>query len=79
MEEAAIYDSQNNLVNFDFDKLENRFGKLEEFEILKNEINSSSSPGISTYAKQSLKSCMKDALKDHFGVALVEVAISGGL
>ncbi|MFS0751732.1 hypothetical protein [Oceanobacillus sp. 1P07AA] len=25
------------------------------------------------------KSCMVDALKDHFGIAIVEAAITGGL
>jgi hypothetical protein len=50
--------------------------------MLKKEIDSynasleNDNSGIQLY---SWKSCMISALKDHFGVALVEVAIHGGL
>lgn len=86
MEEAAIYDSHGNLINFDFEKLEAKFGLLPEFELLEEEINTSlnsynsASYEVMAMAKNhSWKSCMWDALKDHFGVTMVNLAINGGL
>jgi len=82
MEEAAIY-LENDVVGFDFDKLEDRFGEVEELEELRKEIESSElgndPKSIELAATQSWKSCMIDALKDHFGVALIEAALTGGL
>ncbi|EOO56600.1 hypothetical protein IKE_06466 [Bacillus cereus VD196] len=95
MEKAAIRNSNDKVIDFDFDKLENRFGKLQEFKILKNEINNDKlnkheinqkqCTNISNYnslqAKSwnGWKSCMVDALKDHFGVKIIEIAFEGGL
>ncbi|MFE4242081.1 hypothetical protein [Peribacillus butanolivorans] len=88
MEEAAIYDSENNVVGFHFDKLEAEFGEIDELKILQQEIETSSCELAETTvinsiqplaAKKSWKSCMVASLKDHFGVALIEVAMTGGL
>ncbi|AWG44735.1 hypothetical protein [Priestia filamentosa] len=90
MEEAAIYDSENNVVGFHFDKLEDRFGEVEELKMLQQEIESSSCELVETTttetnsvqplaAKKTWKGCMIDSLKDHFGVAIIEVAMTGGL
>ncbi|MFB7637358.1 hypothetical protein [Peribacillus butanolivorans] len=89
MEEAAIYDSESNVVGFHFDKLEAEFGEIEELKILQQEIESSSCELVETKVtnpiqplaakKKSWKSCMVASLKDHFGVALIEVAMTGGL
>lgn len=87
-EEFAIYDSENNVVGFHFDKLEAEFGEIDELKILQQEIESSScelaettviNPIQPLVAKKSWKSCMVASLKDHFGVALIEVAMTGGL
>lgn len=86
MEEAAIYDSQGNLLNFDFDKLEAEFGVIPELQILEKEIikeslgvNNKSFGVIDTAAKVPFRTCMWSALKDHFGVTMINVAINGGL
>jgi len=80
MEEAAIYDSQENVVDFDFDKLEAKFGKSKEFDMIKEDINNKKLSGnMQLLAKKSWKGCMLDALKDHFGVAFIEAALTGGL
>jgi hypothetical protein len=82
MEEVAIYGENGNVVNFDFDMLEERFGYSVEFEMLKEEIdayNATQENNSGEIQLFSWKSCMISALKDHFGVALVNVAINGGL
>jgi len=85
MEEAAIYDSQGKLINFDFEKLETKFGVLPEFEFLKEKINTSlnshdsGSNELMAMAEGGWKSCMWEALKDHFGVTMINLAINGGL
>lgn len=92
MEEATIRNSNGEVIDFDFDKLENRFGKLQDFEMLKNEINNdklsnneinkkqcTNINSLKPLAAKSWKSCMVDALKDHFGVKIIEIAFEGGL
>ncbi|MFN2747258.1 hypothetical protein ACINLE_18930 [Bacillus sp. z60-18] len=85
MEEASIYDSNNKLVGFNFDKLTERFGEIEELQILEKEIKEGTCEPKETSefqvlaAKGTWGDCMIDALKDHFGVALIEVALTGGL
>lgn len=89
MEEAAIYDSEGRVIGFDFAKLEEEFGKVKELDMLEQEINSASSEGLILMlaaqsiqplaAKKTWKGCMIGALKDHFGVAIIEVAMTGGL
>jgi hypothetical protein len=75
MEEAAIFDENNNVIGFHFDKLEDKFGDVEEFKMLEEQVDSSIQP----MAKKTWKGCMIDSLKDHFGVAIIEVALTGGL
>ncbi|MCZ2737751.1 hypothetical protein [Bacillus safensis] len=41
METASIYDQNNQLVGFNFEKLRERFGDTKEFTILENEIKQS--------------------------------------
>ncbi len=85
MEKASIYDQNNQLIGFDFEKLRNRFGDKKEFKILENEINKNgikiekSSDLTTQAAKGTWGDCMIDSLKDHFGVAMIEVALTGGL
>jgi len=82
MEEAAIYDEKGKVVNFDFDLLEERFGYVLELEMLKEEIeayNATTEGDNDEIQLFSWKSCMISALKGHFGVALIEVALTGGL
>ncbi|RBP00216.1 hypothetical protein [Rossellomorea aquimaris] len=91
MEEAAIYDSEGRVIGFDFAQLEEEFGKVKELDMLEQEINSASSEGLNPMmaaqsqsiqpfaAKKTWKGCMIGALKDHFGVAIIEVAMTGGL
>jgi hypothetical protein len=88
MEEAAIYDAEGSVIGFDFEKLEAEFGKVKELDMLEKEINSESRKGNSPMmaasiqplaAKKTWKGCMIGALKDHFGVAIIEVAMTGGL
>lgn len=89
MEKAAIYDADDNLVTFDFDMLSERFGEVKELQILEEEINKVSckpkvTTGVKGYAVSAAAEgtwgdCMIDALKDHFGIALIEVALTGGL
>ncbi|MGD6846349.1 hypothetical protein [Rossellomorea aquimaris] len=88
MEEAAIYDAEGSVIGFDFEKLEAEFGKVKELDMLEKEINSASRKGNSPMmaasiqplaAKKTWKGCMIGALKDHFGVAIIEVAMTGGL
>ncbi|WP_339240137.1 hypothetical protein NST06_14345 [Bacillus sp. FSL P4-0322] len=85
METASIYEQNNQLVGFNFEKLRERFGDTKEFTILENEIKQS---GIQLEKSSDLKTqdakgtwgdCMIDSLKDHFGVAMIEVALTGGL
>lgn len=84
MEEAAIYDEAGNVTNFDFQALENEFGNLEEFQLLEKEIENDSNKNLSnenqitTYATTTWKGCMTEALKDHFGIAVIEAALTGG-
>ncbi|MFI8578260.1 hypothetical protein ACIGEL_21595 [Rossellomorea aquimaris] len=89
MEEAAIYDSEDKVIGFDFAKLEEEFGKVKELDMLEQEINSASIEGLKPMmaaqsiqplaAKKTWKGCMIGAFKDHFGVAIIEVAMTGGL
>ncbi|WP_226672118.1 hypothetical protein [Rossellomorea aquimaris] len=89
MEEAAIYDGDDQIIGFDFDKLEEKFGEVKELDLLEQEILSESREELRPLmavqsiqplaAKKTWKGCMIGALKDHFGVALIEVAMTGGL
>ncbi|MDM5321092.1 hypothetical protein RGT17_09950 [Bacillus altitudinis] len=84
MERASIYDQNNQLIAFDFEKLRKRFEDKKEFKILENEINKNgmkiekSSDLTTQAAKGTWGDCMIDSLKDHFGVAMTEVALTGG-
>jgi hypothetical protein len=46
MEEAAIFYAEGSVIGFDFDKLEAKFGKVKEFDMLEQEINSASSEDL---------------------------------
>lgn len=85
MEDATLYDEYDNVIGFNFDLITERFGYIPEMAELEKEVNNSNnvektgSCEVVLLAKQSWKSCMISALKDHFGVAIIEVALTGGL
>ncbi|MBU8568305.1 hypothetical protein KM914_18160 [Virgibacillus pantothenticus] len=87
MEEAAIYDTNNHLVGFDFEKLENKFGNIKEFNELQQEIENGNSVvcendeevmPLAASRKKGWKPCMTEALKDHFGIVAIEAVLTGG-
>ncbi|MGM0940345.1 MAG: hypothetical protein ACQEWU_05145 [Bacillota bacterium] len=87
MEEAAIYDSNDLVIGFDFELLEKRFGDVKEFKELEQEIKNDENEYIkcetaseitTLRAKKGWKPCMIDAIKDHFGVAIIEAVLTGG-
>lgn len=78
MEEALII--KNGERTFDFEKIENEFGKVVKNEIKMLTVDAQvHQGGIALAANQPWKDCMIDAIKDHFGVALVTAALEGGL
>lgn len=78
MEEALI--TKNGERTFDFEKIENEFGKEVKDEIKMLTVDAQvQQGGITLAANQPWKDCMVDAIKDHFGVALVTAAMEGGL
>lgn len=81
MEEALII--ENGERTFDFEKIENEFGKEVKDEIKMLTVDAQIwqvQPGaITLAANQPWKDCMVGAIKDHFGVALVTAALEGGL
>ncbi|MCG7315394.1 hypothetical protein MHL30_20115 [Priestia flexa] len=85
MEEALVV--ENGLRTFDFEKIEDEFGKevRDEIEMLTVGLqpveNTKSRNGnlMVTASNEAWKSCMIGAIKDHFGVAMVTAALEGGL
>ncbi|MED3486408.1 hypothetical protein P4523_30970, partial [Bacillus toyonensis] len=74
-EEAAIYNNQGEIVDFDFNKIEAKYGNDVGLDALKQQIKKDKSD----IAGLSFTSCMKDALYDFFGVNAVQAAFNGGL
>lgn len=83
MEEAVI--TKNGVETLDFNKLESYFGERTTNEIKSLTINYTEDSAllhknfVTQVSKGTFKSCMIGALKDYFGVALVEAALTGGL
>lgn len=84
MEEATIYDEDGNPIDFDFDKLRDRFGDQEGFELLEESIAMSSIPegdvsANGKYSKNPYVNCIYGSLLDLLGVGVVQAAMTGGL
>lgn len=77
-EKAAINDENGNVINFDFDKIRDKYGDSETIDMLEEEINGEGQT-MSTMSTSAYWSCMKSSLIDFFGVNAVQVAINGGI
>ncbi|MCQ6530605.1 hypothetical protein [Bacillus mycoides] len=76
-EEAAIYNDQGQITDFDFNKIEAKYGKHASLDALKQQVESDKSKN--GRVKRDFVGCIKDSLMDFFGVNAVQAAINGGL
>ncbi|MEK4683944.1 hypothetical protein MKY89_30080 [Bacillus sp. FSL W7-1294] len=76
-EEAAIYNDKGQIIDFDFNKIEAKYGKHASLDALKQQVESDKSKN--GRVKRDFVGCIKESLMDFFGVNAVQAAINGGL
>ncbi|MBM7644953.1 hypothetical protein JOD45_001162 [Scopulibacillus daqui] len=75
---AAITDKNGNVIDFDFDKIREKYGDSKPLDMLEKEINDNKQT-TGAIQLRSYWGCMKSSLIDFFGVNAVQAAINGGI